>query len=126
MISARRALEREHGIVFAVERGMGLRRMNDAEKVRSTHQVRQAITRKAKGGLKRLDAVANYSALPLHEQTVATINRTVFQATHDAARLATKAGQAASPLPIPDVAKLTAAIPKSQRPKTNLNPVPRG
>lgn len=108
--SARRALEREHGTVFAVERGLGLRRLDDAEKVRSTHQMRQAITRKAKRGIRRLDAVQNYNALPLQEQTLATINRTVFQAAHDAAKLASGATTPAEAAPVPDVAKLVQAL----------------
>jgi hypothetical protein len=110
VISARRSLEREHGIVFETVRGIGLRRLADADVVRSTSAIRQSINRKAKSGIRRLGAVRNFAALPLKEQGQATINQTIFAMVQDASALAPKAPANPVPPATPDVAALRQAF----------------
>ena len=78
LTSARRALEREK-IVFATVRGVGLRRLGDGEKVRSTERIKASIRRSSKRGIRRLDAVDDVTALAGPDQISATINRTLFE-----------------------------------------------
>ncbi len=77
---ARLILERDSGIVFATIRGIGLRRLDDAEKVASTAEFRARIYRTAGHGTARLDAVQDMAALSPADQMTATINRTLFAA----------------------------------------------
>lgn len=105
--SARRILERDK-IVFAVVRGVGLRRINDNEIVQSTEQMKGTIRRASRRGLKRLEAISNVAALPPAEQMTAMLNRTIFEAVHQhAISPTTKSATApAATPPVPDVKNL--------------------
>lgn len=107
--AARKALERDEKIVFATEYKVGLRRLTDQEKVWSTNQFRQAINRKARKGIRRVDTVTDLHALPLADQTTAIINRTIFAAVDGHTRAANKPPvQTPVPLPLPDLERLSA------------------
>lgn len=80
VISARRYLERDEGIVFATIRGVGLRRLNDAEKVESATGFTRRIRRVAGRGIQRLNAVSEPAALSNSDQLALTIRKTVFEA----------------------------------------------
>jgi ribosomal protein L30/L7E len=110
VISARRSLEREHGIVFETVRGLGLRRLADIDVVRSTNAIRQSIHRKAKSGILRLGAVRNFADLPPQEQAQATINQTIFAMAQGASALAPKAPAAPVPPATTDAAALRQAF----------------
>lgn len=105
--SARRSLEKEEKIVFAVERGVGLRRLTDQEKVWSTNQIRQSIHRKARTGSRRVDTVADFTSLPPADQITATINRTIFAVVEDQSKASSRpVTKPAAPSPVPDLARL--------------------
>lgn len=82
--SARRILENEK-IVFAVERGIGLRRLSDSEVVKSSEQMKASIRRAAHRGSRRLDAVAAPELLDNKTQLAMVTNRTIFNAIEAAA-----------------------------------------
>lgn len=79
LTSARRNLENTEGIVFAVIRGEGLRRLDDSGKVASTTKHARTIGRTARRGKKRLGTVENFTALPMKDQLAATLRATQFE-----------------------------------------------
>lgn len=104
--SARRALERDHKVVFATIRGFGLRRLSDGEKVKSTEAIKQRIRKASRRGLRRLDAVDNPALMLPSEQASATINRVLFEAIQ-AQTTAVNDRVKAAPSPTPDLTVLT-------------------
>jgi hypothetical protein len=107
--SARRALERDEKIVFATVKGVGLRRLTDGEKVRSTEKIKATIRRASKRGVKRLDTVTEFGKMSNADQLSATINRTIFEAVRDHTTPAATARQAAAPPALPDLSRIGAA-----------------
>ncbi len=76
--SARRVLLREK-ILFGTIRGYGLQRLSDVEKARTTEAVKSKIRRAAGKGLKALDTIEHFEAMPNIDQLVVTTNKTVLQ-----------------------------------------------
>lgn len=108
LASARRSLERDR-IVFATVRGVGLRRLSDGEKARSTEAIKKSIRRASGRGIRRLNAIENPAMMSNADQLTATINRTIFEAI----RSHTAPAAAATPAeksPVPDVHSLLAHI----------------
>lgn len=61
--TAKRIVENESGYVLSVERGVGVRRLDDSQIVEDTHGARVKIARQSKRALKRLSGVKNFDAL---------------------------------------------------------------
>lgn len=104
--SARDILQKEK-IVFAVERGVGLRRLNNSETMQSSEKFTKRIRNASKRGLKRLDAV-EFSQLSNVDQMTATINRTMFEAIKQHTSLRKPAEQPVSN----NITKLLATVVK--------------
>ena len=68
LATARKALLREHQMVFGVVRGVGLKRLNDSEIATSGDYYRQAIHRKSQAGIKALSCVQEFTKLGQDEQ----------------------------------------------------------
>ncbi len=68
IVTARRAARREHRIVFAAVRGVGLKRLTDSEIVASRSQARTTIRNVAKNSKKSLECVV-HERLTRDEQT---------------------------------------------------------
>lgn len=88
--AARHYLERDEGIVFATERGVGLRRMDDRAKVQSAAQFQQALRRTAGRGLRRLDTIHDLTRLSPADQLEATLRRRVFETVQSTAQADTQ------------------------------------
>lgn len=80
IVNARRYLERDEGIVFETVRGVGLRRLSDAEKVESAKDFTRKIHRTAVRGENRIGAVHDMGKLSNEQQLAATLQQTVFRA----------------------------------------------
>lgn len=80
VIHARRYLERDEGIVFVTVRGVGLRRLTDAEKIASSAGFSRKIHRTAGRGAMRIGAVSDMASLPNEDQLAATLRLAVFNA----------------------------------------------
>lgn len=80
VINARRYLERDEGIVFVTVRGVGLRRLTDAEKIASSAGFSRKIHRTAGRGVMRIGAVSDMASLPNEDQLAATLRLAVFNA----------------------------------------------
>ena len=80
IVNARRYLERDEGIVFETVRGVGLRRLSDAEKIESAKGFTRKIHRTAIRGENRIGAVREMASLTNEEQLAATLQQTVFRA----------------------------------------------
>lgn len=109
--SARRILEREK-IVFATVRGVGLRRIDDSEIVRSTEKIKGTIRRASRRGIKRLNAVSSIANLLPSDQISATLNRTIFEAVHQHTTSPTTRKPVATPA-IPDLSVLKSQFDQS-------------
>lgn len=92
--SARRIIEREHRIVYETVIGVGLRRLDDGQKVRSTARHVRAINRSANNGKRRLKS-ADYNTLNNEDQLLHTIRNTQFAEIKKA--VSNKAAQEAVP-----------------------------
>lgn len=75
----RRYMERDDGIVFETIRGLGLRRMDESEKVQSLTEFRRKIHVTAGRGIMRSATVYNPETLDNEEQMKLTIHRTIFE-----------------------------------------------
>lgn len=79
VLRVRTYLERDEGIVFETERGVGYRRLNDGEKVKSADGFRRRIRRSAIRGSTRLNAVTKPEELSKDEQMLAELRRRLFE-----------------------------------------------
>jgi hypothetical protein len=77
--TARRHALREEGIVFGVERGVGIRRLNADEIVSASVSQRRFIRNKASRAAKELNA-ADYAMLSASAQLMATATMSIFLA----------------------------------------------
>lgn len=77
--TARRYALREEGIVFGVERGVGIRRLNADEIVAASVAHRKFIRNKAGRAAKELNA-ADYAVLSASKQLMATATMSIFLA----------------------------------------------
>jgi hypothetical protein len=75
--TARRYALREEGIVFGVERGIGIRRLNDDEIVAASVAQRKFLRNKARRAAKELSA-ADYRMLTAAKQLMATATMSIF------------------------------------------------
>lgn len=82
--TARTILMRDQGIVFGVERGIGLIRLNESEILASTSQEIKGIRQKARKGIKKL-AATDYNKMTPQEQLQYTIKGAVFAMSNEAA-----------------------------------------
>ncbi|MGE3932390.1 MAG: hypothetical protein AB7F67_04020 [Rhodospirillaceae bacterium] len=64
LTSAVRRAERERGMIFAPQRGVGVKRLSDAEIVEAIGAVPAALGRRARRAARWLAAVADWDALP--------------------------------------------------------------
>ncbi len=103
--TARRMLQRDHQIVFGTVRGVGLKRLSDAEIVQtgshSVHRVRSAARR----GAKMLTAVSDFDALApadklRHNATLSVLGAIEAISSAGAVKKVEQRVTAASPLPI--------------------------
>lgn len=101
--SARKALERDDGIVFETVWGTGLRRLSDTDIVRSSHRYVQSINRKAEAGSQRLGAVQDYARLSPADQITSGINSAIFAAVRDQTRPAAPPEPKVAPHAAPDI-----------------------
>ena len=83
--SARRIVERDHGMVFASETKIGIRRLDDQQIVQNTVAARQHIGRSAKRALRRLGSVQNFAGLSDAEQKAHQAHAVIYAAMADAA-----------------------------------------
>ena len=75
--SARRVVEREHRIVFGTIRGVGIKRLEDADIVKSTDKSREHIRRTSRRAVRRLGCV-DYQNLTAEQQTKHNAAMSVF------------------------------------------------
>mgnify|MGYP001166929967 CR=1 FL=1 len=103
--TARRMLQRDHQMVFAAVRGVGLKRLSDAEIVQtgshSVHRVRSAARR----GAKMLTAVSDFDALApadklRHNAHLSVLGAIEAMTSTGAVKKVESKVTAASPLPI--------------------------
>ena len=106
LVSARRCLERDEGIVFETIRGKGLRLLDDRDRVQSTQAIRRKIHRQSKAGLQRLQTVQNYTGLPQADRVTADLNRTLFAMTQQAAKPTADVDRAVAGPALPNLAAL--------------------
>jgi hypothetical protein len=82
--SARRALLSRQIVIDSV-RLVGVRRLNDSEKIASAQKEIVGIRSKSRQGAKKLISVDNYATLSNHDQLAHTTQMTVFAFTRDLA-----------------------------------------
>jgi hypothetical protein len=80
--TARHQVQRDEGIVFGVERKIGIRRLTDDEIVSASVAGRKAIRNKSSREAQQLSA-ADYSALSTSKQLLATATMSIFVAIKD-------------------------------------------
>lgn len=80
LTSARRALRAEK-MLFGIERGIGVRRMADLDKVKKSEDTKKRMSRTAKRGIKELETIEHFELLQPTDQLVVTTNRTIFHLT---------------------------------------------
>jgi len=79
IISARAYLEKHHGIVFGVIRGVGLRRMAPGDIVESSRGIVSRISRQSKKGAHRLGCVSDAAALSPAQRSAHSIMGVIFE-----------------------------------------------
>lgn len=89
LVSARRRLERQHGIVFGSVRKVGLKRLSDIGIVDTSDQAIASIRRKARRSAKRLTCVKNYEGMPAEKQVKHNAYMSIFGALAAASRAST-------------------------------------
>ncbi len=76
--SARRSLLTDERMVFDCQRGVGVRRCTDDAKVTGSAATTTKVRRALKRGVKRLNAVENFEALPRELQVQHQLKKTVW------------------------------------------------
>lgn len=109
--TARRWCEREHGLVFDVERGKGLICLNNSEKVALPPKTFDRVRRMSQRVARTLDTV-DYEALSPQDKVQINVHRTVLAVAHAVTTakkrelIAAACGQAMRALPIKDTLAL--------------------
>jgi hypothetical protein len=85
LASARRIVETETGAVFAVDRGLCVRRLTDAEIVEATPGARTRIARAAKNAARRLAGVQDYAGLTDAQKRAHQAHAAIYAIIADAA-----------------------------------------
>jgi hypothetical protein len=98
--SARRILRAEK-MLFGIERGIGVRRMADLDKVRKSEDTKKRMSRTAKRGIKELETIEHFELLAPPDQLVVTTNRTIFHLIQQQSGVKNAAIAAASPTAAP-------------------------
>jgi len=89
--SARRILVREHRMVFAAVRNVGLRRMDDSQLAAIGVDARKRINRASKRAISKITCVRNFEELSnsdkvQHNTSLSLLGMVTFCTTHHAAR----------------------------------------
>lgn len=106
LASARRILENE-GILFGVNRGVGLRRLSDTDKVKQPEDFKKRVFRGAGRALKRLGTISSFENLSQPDRHSVVTNKTILNVIRSQAQVKPEISKIKiAPQPVVNVAKL--------------------